>query len=194
MSTPLSDNRDVDEPPLQILAVSGSLRAASRNRAVLEAAQLLAPAGTRITLDWTLATLPHYNPDLDALDESTLPAVAARWRTTVGEADGLLISSPEYAHGIPGVMKNALDWLVSSTTFPGKPVALLGASALSVFAPAQLREILTTMNARFVDDASIALGVSGASASAASIAIDPELGPKLSAALAALVRAIRARA
>ena len=179
-----------DESALHILAVCGSLRASSKNRALLEAAQLLAPANALITLDWSLATLPHFNPDLDTLDGLTLPLEARIWRERVGEVDGVLISSPEYAHGIPGVLKNALDWLVSSTSFPGKPVALLGASAMSVYAPAQLREILTTMKARFVDEASIALPVAGASASAGSIANDPQLAPMLRDALAAFVSAI----
>jgi chromate reductase len=187
-----TDPRTV-ERRLHILAVSGSLRSASKNRSLLEAAQLLAPPGTQVTLDWSLATLPHFNPDLDTLDGHTLPAAAARWRESVGEADGLLISSPEYAHGIPGVLKNALDWLVSSTSFPGKPVALFGATAMSVYAPAQLREILTTMNARFVDEASIAVPVPGAAMDAMAIAADPELAQMLRGALGAFVSAIEVR-
>jgi chromate reductase len=190
-ATPVGRARADDA--LHILAVSGSVRAQSKNRALLEAARLLAPPGVRITLDWSLATLPHFNPDLDTLDGHTLPPEAVRWRESVGATDGLLISCPEYAHGIPGVLKNALDWLVSSTSFPGKPVALLGASVMSVHAPAQLRETLTTMNARFVDDASIAIPVSGASASAASIAANPELARMLRGAVQAFVDAIANR-
>ena len=180
-----------DARALRIIAVCGSLRAASKNRALLEAAQLLAPRGAEIALDWSLATLPHYNPDLDTLDGSSLPPAAVAWRATVASASGLLISSPEYAHGLPGVLKNALDWLVSSTEFPGKPVALLGASALSMFAPAQLRETLVTMNARFVSEASVTIPVPGAGASAAEIAADPGLSAMLRGALAELVRVIR---
>jgi NAD(P)H-dependent FMN reductase len=178
---------------VNVLAVCGSLRAASKNRSLLEAAQLLAPPGVAIALDWSLATLPHYNPDLDTLDGLTLPAAAAEWRAKVARADGILISSPEYAHGIPGVLKNALDWLVSSTDFPGKPVALLGASAMSVIAPAQLRETLVTMNARFVSEASIVVPIPGAGAGASAIADDPALAPMLRAALAAFISAIDSR-
>ena len=177
--------------PLRIVAVSGSLRAASKNRALLEAAQLLAPHGVEIALDWSLATLPHYNPDLDTLEGSSLPPAAAAWRTTIAGANGVLISSPEYAHGIPGVLKNALDWLVSSTDFPGKPVALLGASAMSVIAPAQLREILVTMNARFVNEASVTIPVPGAGADAEAIVANPEIAAMLRVAILAFVRAIR---
>jgi len=134
--------------------------------------------------------LPHFNPDLDTMDGGTRPVEATRWRERVGAADGLLISSPEYAHGVPGVLKNAVDWLVSSTSFPGKPVASLCASAMSVFGPAQLRETLTTMNARFVDEASIVIPVPGAGASAATIAADADLAKMLRDALHAFVSAI----
>ncbi|HMI57623.1 MAG TPA: NADPH-dependent FMN reductase [Gemmatimonadaceae bacterium] len=176
--------------PLRIVAVCGSLRTASRNRALLEAAQLLAPPGVEIALDWSLATLPHYNPDLDSLDGSSLPPAAAAWRATIAGADGLLISSPEYAHGIPGVLKNALDWLVSSTDFPGMPFALLGASVRSVIAPRQLRTVLVTMNARFVSKASVTIEVPGTGADAAAIVASPELSAMLRGALAVFVRAI----
>ena len=179
-----------DARPLRIVAVCGSLRAASKNRALLEAAQLLAPPGVEITLDWSLATLPHFNPDLDTLDGSSLPSAAVAWRATIAGADGVLISSPEYAHGIPGVLKNALDWLVSSTDFPGMPVAVLGASTMSVIAPAQLREILVTMNARFVTEASVTIPVPGAGADAAAIVADPELAAMLRGALGAFVEVI----
>ena len=120
----------------------------------------------------------------------SLPDAAKVWRDAVGNASGILISSPEYAHGIPGVLKNALDWLVSSTDFPGKPVAVLGASSISVIAPAQLREILETMNARFVADASVVVPVPGSGMDAMSIATDLELGALLRGAVQRFVSAI----
>lgn len=175
---------------MHILAVSGSLRAASKNATVLEAARLLAPPGVAIELDDSISALPHYNPDLDTLDGAGMPEAAARWRARVGAADGLLLSSPEYAHGVPGVLKNALDWLVSSTEFPGKPVALLTASPLSVHAPAQLREILRTMNARFVDDASVTVPLDGCARDARAVADDAALGGRLRQALGVLARAM----
>jgi NAD(P)H-dependent FMN reductase len=175
---------------MHILAVSGSLRAASKNATVLEAARLLAPPGMEIEPDHSIAALPHYNPDLDALDGAGMPEAAARWRARVGAADGVLISSPEYAHGVPGVLKNSLDWLVSSTEFPGKPVALLTASALSVHAPAQLRETLTTMNARFIDGASAVVPVSGSMRDASAVAADAELSGLIRRALDAFALAL----
>jgi chromate reductase, NAD(P)H dehydrogenase (quinone) len=75
------------------------------------------------------------------------------------QADGLLISSPEYAHGVPGVLKNALDWLVSSLEFPGKPVALINTSPRSVYVQASLAETLTTMSASLISDPSFVVPI-----------------------------------
>jgi NADPH-dependent FMN reductase len=85
---------------MRILAISGSLRSTSSNTALLRAAQILAPPGVDIMLYPNLGTLPHFNPDLDG---ETPPQSVLEWRAEVGLADGLLISSPEYAHGVPGM-------------------------------------------------------------------------------------------
>jgi hypothetical protein len=114
--------------PVRILAVSGSLRAASSNTALLGATRALAPEGVEITLYDGLATLPHFNPDLDDLDAGTAPPEVANFRALLEASDGVLISSPEYAHGVPGAMKNAIDWVVSSGEIYEKPVALFNAS------------------------------------------------------------------
>ena len=110
---------------VRLLAISGSLRAVSTNTALLKAAMLLQPAGMQIEFYEGLATLPHFNPDDDV---APLPPAVADWRAKVAAADGLLISSPEYARGIPGSLKNALDWLVSGPEHPGKPIAFFHAS------------------------------------------------------------------
>ncbi|HEY6841914.1 MAG TPA: NADPH-dependent FMN reductase, partial [Chthoniobacterales bacterium] len=106
---------------MRILAISGSLRSISSNTTVLRAAQLLARPGVEVILYEGLGALPHFNPDLDG-DEP--PQLVLELRSAVGLASGLLISSPEYAHGVPGSLKNALDWLVASVEFPNKAVAL----------------------------------------------------------------------
>lgn len=111
-----------------MLAVSGSLRRGGSNNAVLDAAALLAPAGVGVVRYAGLRALPAFDPDLDTGDPTRLPPEAAELRAEVGRAAAVLISSPEYAHGIPGALKNALDWLVGSTEFPGKPVGLLNTS------------------------------------------------------------------
>jgi len=177
---------------MRLLAVSGSLRTASSNVSALRAAALVAPAGVEIDCYAGLADLPAFNPDLDA-DEP--PEAVQALRRQIGESDGLLICSPEYAHGVPGALKNALDWLVGSLEFSGTPVALINASPRSVHAQAQLREILTTMDARLVEPASITLDLSGPGRSldAAAIAADPALSAQLREALEHLAEAIRAR-
>ncbi|MFF2805806.1 NADPH-dependent FMN reductase [Streptomyces sp. NPDC058000] len=136
----------------RLLAVSGSLRARSTNGAVLRSALELFD-GPTATAD--IGALPHFNPDLDG-EGATPPAPVGALRTAVAGADVLLIVSPEYAHGVPGVLKNALDWLVSSGECVDKPVAVITASPFPTggdHANAQLRETLRMMTGQVVADA-----------------------------------------
>ena len=123
------------------------------NAALLRATARLAPAGSTITIFQGLDELPLFNPDLEA----DMPAPARRLQAAISECDALLIASPEYAHGVTAVIKNALDWLVSHPPFVDKPVAIFNASPRSVHAEAALRETLTTMSARIVPEACLAL-------------------------------------
>jgi chromate reductase len=172
---------------MQVLAISGSLRAWSSNSAALQAASLLAPEGMSIALYSGLDNLPHFNPDRD---HEPLPTTVAELRERVAGSDGLLISSPEYAHGIPGSLKNALDWLVGSTDFAGKPVVIINTAPRAVHADAQLREVLVTMAARLVGEKSFALPLSGKQINAAGIADDPETALALRYAMGALADAV----
>jgi chromate reductase, NAD(P)H dehydrogenase (quinone) len=132
-------------PPIRILGISGSLRSGSHNTSLLRAAALSLPPGVELELYDGLAELPHYNEDVDV--EPT-PAPAARLRSSIAAADGLLIATPEYNGSIPGVLKNAIDW--ASRPFPdnalkGKPVAVIGASTGlfgAVWAQAEVRKAL----------------------------------------------------
>jgi chromate reductase, NAD(P)H dehydrogenase (quinone) len=133
------------EEPLHFLAISGSLRAASSNTILLRAAAALAPRRVRITLYDGLGDLPHFNPDLDT---ETAPSAVAELRSRLRAADAVLICSPEYAHGVPGALKNALDWIVGSGELMDKPVALLNASLVSTHAQNSLHETLSVMMAR----------------------------------------------
>ena len=134
---------------MRILAVSGSLRASSGNTALLKAAQKAAPPDLEIALFTQLEAIPAFNPDREA---ETAPSAVAALRDSVREHDAVLISTPEYAHGIPGVLKNALDWLVGSGEFYEKPVAFLHTSPRGEIARAALKEVLVTMAAQFVFD------------------------------------------
>jgi len=139
--------------PIRVLALSGSLRRASTNTAMLTMAAACAPAPLVLGVHPGLGALPLFNPDLEA----RLPPAVAEWQQAVARADALLIASPEYAHGVSGVMKNALDWLVSSGVMVDKPVAVWNASPRATHALAALHETLTVMAARIVPEAALSL-------------------------------------
>lgn len=139
--------------PTRIVAISGSLRAASSNSALLRVAARLAPTDMRVELFNGIAGLPHFSPDLD----DNAPAAVIDFRKCIDAADGLIIASPEYAHGVPGAMKNALDWLVGGSEIVNKPIALINAAPRATHAYAALTEILTVMSARLIAGACITL-------------------------------------
>jgi chromate reductase, NAD(P)H dehydrogenase (quinone) len=173
---------------MQLLAISGSLRRASTNAAALEALSLIAPAGVRVALYRELWALPHFNPDDD---ENAPPQAVISLRTLVGASAGLIIAAPEYAHGVPGALKNALDWLVASDVFPGKPVMMVNAAPRAFHAQAALRETLATMSARLIPDAFVALPLTGKTLGAAEILADPRFADPLRVALGSFIEAIR---
>jgi chromate reductase len=146
----------------------------------------LAPAGVTIARYDGLGDLPHFNPDVEA---RALPAPVAALRALVAQADALVISSPEYAHGVPGSLKNALDWLVGGVELPGKPVALFDASPASTYAHAALVEILTTMSARVIAAATVALPLGAKKLDAAGMIADPAIAAALGTGLASLIAA-----
>jgi NAD(P)H-dependent FMN reductase len=172
---------------MRFLAIPGSLRAQSSNRAVLDAARALAPSGVEVALFEGVGTLPHFNPDDDV--EPFPPAVAA-WRSEVGHADALLICSPEYARGVPGALKNAIDWLVSGFEVIGKPIASINASPIATAGQNALLTTLRTIG-NVVEDASITLPLTSSQRSAQAIIADPELAGALRAALESLAVAAR---
>jgi NAD(P)H-dependent FMN reductase len=172
---------------VRLLAISGSLRAVSTNSALLKAAMLLKPAGMQIEFYNGLATLPHFNPDDDV---APLPPAVVDWRAKVAAADGLLISSPEYARGIPGSLKNALDWLVSGPEHPGKPIAFFHASERGVASQAALRLVLETMGTRIVDGACITINLLGTEKDATTVAANPAYAEKITGALNAFAKEI----
>lgn len=139
---------------MQILALCGSLRARSSNRALLRAYERMAAPGMVFVHYERLGELPHFNPDMDG---TTVPAEIGTLRNLVARADVLVISTPEYAHGLPGSLKNALDWLVSDPAFAGKPVVILHASRGSTWALDSLKEVLTTMSAKILGTTSVSL-------------------------------------
>jgi NAD(P)H-dependent FMN reductase len=124
---------------------------------LLEAAASLVPAGINVTIYRTLGDLPHFNPDLDP---EQFPQVSS-WIEQVRDAAGFIVSTPEYAHGLPGSLKNALDWLVGSDAFVNKPFMLLNASSRSTYAHESLVEILSTMSGIHIKGASTTVPLLG---------------------------------
>lgn len=171
--------------PLRILAISGSLRRVSSNTALMHAAAALAPDGLEVRVYTHLAEIPPFNPDLDGEQP---PAPVAEFRSELDASAAVLISSPEYAHGVPGSLKNALDWIVGSGEIVGKPVAIINAAPRATHAQASLAETLRVMSAALVDEASVAVPLSGRNLDASGIAGDRDLSNAIRSALVALGR------
>jgi len=136
----------------KILAVSGSLRESSYNTAAIKALQLLAPEYIEITIA-SIGDLPLFNPDRE---EESIPEVEALAQA-VNRSDALIVASPEYAHGISGPMKNALDWLVGGVDIPYKPIMLINTSPRASHAQDSLREVLKTMSTIVVEKACVSI-------------------------------------
>jgi NAD(P)H-dependent FMN reductase len=176
------------ETTVHILAMSGSLRRASSNTALVEAAARLVPEGATVSIFGELGEVPPFNPDLDG-DEP--PFAIARFREALQACDGLLLSSPEYAHGVSGVLKNALDWVVGSGELVGKPIAIVNATTRATHAWASLAETLTVMSGRVIEEASLTIPLDGRKLDAAGIVGDPELSRLLRSSIDALAAAAR---
>jgi len=139
----------------KILALSGSLRENSLNTVFLCAASRLAPEGINITVYDNLHEIPLFNPDIegDEFDKAPPPAVK-RLREHLHAVDGVMIASPEYAHGVSGVMKNALDWLVGTGEFVDMPISLINVSPRASIAYSALHETICVMGGVIIPEAS----------------------------------------
>ena len=172
--------------PFTVLPLSGSLRRASLNTAMLTMAADCAPPGLRMTPHGGLGDLPLFNPDLELSE----PPTVARLRHQIAMADAVIIASPEYAHGVSSVMKNALDWMVATGVFVDKPVALWNASPRASIAMASLRETLTVMSASLVNEAALEMLIRTRDGVESPVNPDPAA---MRRALMALERALRLR-
>lgn len=131
--------------------------------------------------------LPHFNPDRE-----NAPADAViRWQALLQRSDAVMIACPEYAHGVPGSFKNALDWVVGMTGLSGMPVALINTSPRAAHAAAALAEIVTTMDWHVVEAASIRIPCARKDIDPAELAAMPEFSEPLRAALFVLTQAAR---
>ena len=137
-----------------VLAISGSLRTESTNLKIIEFVARLAAQRLRFNLYEGLSQIPAFNPDLDG-EGATPPLEVADFRRQIKEADGVLIRTPEYVFGVPGALKNAIDWTVSSGSFINKPTALITASSLGEKAHESLLLTLETLEARIGESSAL---------------------------------------
>ncbi|MGH1591581.1 NADPH-dependent FMN reductase [Methylobacterium phyllosphaerae] len=134
----------------RVAGVSGSLRRSSVNSAFLRQLSRHCPDDLEFAIYDDLGSLPPFNPDL----ETSEIAAVQKWVSFLRGADLVIICSPEYAHGVSGVLKNALDWLVSDIVLPGRPFAIPNVSTRATIAHSHLEEILRTMSFAVVESCS----------------------------------------
>ncbi|WP_054026027.1 NADPH-dependent FMN reductase [Bacillus sp. FJAT-28004] len=174
---------------IKILAISGSLRQSSSNTSLMNAIIGLAPENIKFTIYGELGDLPHFNPDID-IEEGPVPVKGLR--TLLNEVDGVLICTPEYGNGVPGVLKNALDWLVSTTAFMNKPTAVISASPTPMGgdkAHASLLLTLKMINAEIVEGGTLIIPHITLKLNKEGMITDPELKQELLSVLHSLEQA-----
>jgi NAD(P)H-dependent FMN reductase len=177
---------------LHFLALCGSLRRVSSNLSLLRAALLLDVPGVNLRIAEPLDRLPHFNPDLD---EAPYPEAILRWREEIAAADAVILCSPEYAFSLPGVLKNALDWLVPSGELYEKPVAVLTAAPnqrVPATAQRHLLETLSAQQVRLVQEASVTVTFPRDGFDARGALTDPAAAARLRGAIEALESTVRA--
>ena len=144
-----------------VLALVGSLRADSHNRKLAEAIQLNAPEDVEIVIHESLGNIPFYNEDIDV--EGQVPAAATALREAAGQADALLLVTPEHNGTMPASLKNAIDWLsrpFGAGALAGKPTAVVGTAFGQfggVWAQDEARKAVGIAGARVLEDAKLAV-------------------------------------
>jgi chromate reductase len=180
---------------MRVLAISGSLRDASYNTALLRALREEAPEGVEIELWQGLKEIPAYDADDDVVPG---PAEVEALRELVRSSDAVFFATPEYNSSIPGALKNALDWAsrpIATNSFRNKPVAVIGSSAGAfgaVWAGAELRKVLAAMGAR-VTEAELAVGHAHEKLDDDGSLVDDEVRQGLRDALETLVAEVSSR-
>lgn len=174
---------------MRVLALAGSLRAGSLNARLLREAARLAPYGLSFDFWERLDDLPHFSPERDI---EPAPEPVADLRSRIQAADALLVCTPEYIHAMPAVLKNLLEWVVSSGACVGKPTAAWSASPSmtgGAQAQASLAHTLEVMSARVMPEASLCLTLAASSLDADGRLADPAQVARVEAALRALAAA-----
>ncbi len=134
------------------MAICGSTKANSTNELILKSLEKMYRGSLDFEIYTNLAGLPHFNPDLD---DGNPPKIIREFRELISKADGVLISTPEYVFSLPGSLKNAVEWTVSTTIFSNKPAAFIIAGASGEKAFESLDLILRTIGASVGDNSKI---------------------------------------
>jgi NAD(P)H-dependent FMN reductase len=171
--------------PAAILALGGSLRARSTSAALLRVAARLAPPAAVVHVTEAIGRVPLFDIDVEL---AGVPPEVAVLRDELERAEAVLVCSPEYAHGVPGALKNALDWLVG-VGLGRRPVGIVNPSATSTHAFASLQEILATMDGVLVLDAVVAIPPGLRAKDDEALYLDPDVSGILRGCLAALTAA-----
>lgn len=132
----------------KVLAISGSTRLQSTNQYLINALVNLSAGELDIQVFNGLEQLPQFNPDKD---NEQVPDTVRKFRQLISNADGIIICTPEYAHGVPGSLKNAIDWTISTGEFPNKPTMLITAATDGRFGHKALLETLHAIEAKNID-------------------------------------------
>jgi NAD(P)H-dependent FMN reductase len=176
---------------MKILGISGSLRESSSNTTLLKIIRSVPHPEVEFELYDGLGRLPFFSPERDDADVSD---EVREFRSRLRLSDGVILSTPEYAFGMPGVLKNALDWTVSSGEFDKKPVAVLSASPTALGgdkAHAALLLVLSALSANVVGKASFPIPMIYKRISKTGEIVDPAIVGKMAGVLADLRAAIR---
>ena len=172
---------------IKILAVSGSLRPNSSNAVILNIIEKLVPDEIDFFIYKGLGSLPQFD------DPEDIPITVSVWRKHLQEADAVLICTPEYAFGVPGSLKNALDWTVASGELVNKPLALITASTGGEKAHAAFLQIFTALSANIPDGASLLISYVRSKLNTAGEITDIPTLEAVKSVLAKLIQAVQAK-
>ncbi|MGE1114680.1 NADPH-dependent FMN reductase [Priestia megaterium] len=181
----------MDKNRIKILAISGSLRKNSSNTNILYAMSNLRPENTDFQFYKRLEHLPHFNPEIDT---DSPPDLVKDLRNQLKIADGVIICTSEYARGVPGSLKNALDWIVSSGEFVNKPVAVISASSHSSGGRKAHDSILLTLEmieAKIPKESTLRIGAIGTKINNKAEILDSTTSEQLKSVMNSLISSIK---
>jgi len=162
----------------------------STNRRLLAAAGTFMPQGVELHSTTCVGRLPLFNPDI----EPEASEIVSEWMREMRAADGLIVSTPEYARGYPGALKNAFDWLVGTDACVNKPFMLLNASLRGTIAQSTLTTVLETMSGVHIDSASTTIPLLGTSLDVPDILANAEFAQRLRTSVLTFVAELEQRA